>query len=274
MKELPRDIEVALNMLNDVYFQKYPRNYGKIYIRTNEALSIYYDKFKLDGAKVLTVAGSGDHILQAVYSGAKEVDAFDKNRFQIYLIKLKLAALKTLSQDEFAYFFGFRDPSEIFDLNIYLKIREELDLDSLIFWDTLYQSGNLKNNKSRFIFLQFFIDSRLRCFAFDENYYVTRDNLERVDVRLHHATFHDFISKLSDSAKYDAVFMSNITDYFSNEQFTTLTNFLDDKVQPHLTEHGQVAVYAPPHKKDIEFEEYTGQDEMVDVNKVYIYNKK
>jgi len=273
MKELPKDIEVGLKMLNGIYTFSFPKNYGKVYIRTNEALSKYFQAFPIKGSSILTVAGSGDHVLQAAFMGARKIEAFDKNRFQIYLSKLKVTALKVLNQEDFACYFGFKDPSLIFDLKIYLKIRDYLDLDSVIFWDTMYQKGNLEINKSRMFFLQYFVDDKAGCFAFDDNYYTTKANLENVDINLHHATFHDFIVRYKDDL-FDTIFMSNITDYLTDEQFENLNDFLEEDVSKHLNDDGKVVVYVPPHKKEIEITRYTKPDEIAEnSSKVYVYKK-
>ncbi|MBQ6323999.1 MAG: DUF3419 family protein [Bacilli bacterium] len=277
MKELPKDIEVGLGMLAGAYIRP-PKNYGKSYIRTNEALSRYYTKFPIEDGRVLTVAASGDHILQAVCNGAKVIDAFDKNRFQLYVSKLKIAALKALTQDEFAQYFCFKRNGDFFnDLlwkELYLKIREKLDFDSVVFWDTMYQNGDLENNLNKFFHLQTFVDDGHGSFAFDENYEKTKENLEDVQINLYHSTFHSFVDKLNDGLYYDAIFMSNITDYLEDDEFLGLTDFLNTEVHRHLNSGGKVAVYTPPHRKYMGFGEYVDPDGMAEENKVYIYTKR
>lgn len=277
MKELPKDIEVGLGMLIGAY-NRPPMNYGKSYIRTNEALSRYYSRFPIEDGRVLTVAASGDHILQAVCDGAKVIDAFDKNRFQLYVSKLKIAAVKALTQDEFAQYFCFRHNGDYFgDLlwkELYLKVREKLDADAIVFWDTMYKIGDIENNLERFFYLQTFVDDGYGSFAFDENYEKTKENLNDVQINLYHSTFHSFIDRLDDEICYDAIFMSNMTDYFDDQEFLRLTEFLNTEVHKHLNSGGKVAVYAPPHRKYAGVGKYVQPDGMAEANKVYIYNKK
>ena len=80
-----------------------PKEYQSTFLVTNEPIAQYYNIFPIKNGRVLTVASSGDHILQAVCNGANIIDAFDNNKIALYFTKLKIAAVKALNQDEFFY---------------------------------------------------------------------------------------------------------------------------------------------------------------------------
>ena len=127
MLDIEKDVEAGLDFARHNYFY-YINNednyYNKMYTLTNEEINLYFPKFKLQDGKVLTVASSGDHILEAILYGAKEIHAFDKNPFAFYMTKLKIAAVKSLNNREYRKFFEGNLGKDIFSIDYYRKIRE------------------------------------------------------------------------------------------------------------------------------------------------------
>lgn len=124
----------------------------KIYACTNEDLFLYPNKKE---KRVLSVTSSGDHILNAVLNGAKEVIGFDINRFCKYYSALKIAMIKKY---EFNEYFSKLDFTKIFDDCYYLEddkifevilkdVLPYLSTDERLFWgafNTLIKKGNFK----------------------------------------------------------------------------------------------------------------------------------
>lgn len=54
------------------------------YLWTNENMYLY-DNEDLKDKKVLTVTSSGDHALNAILNGAKNIDSFDINLYSKYV---------------------------------------------------------------------------------------------------------------------------------------------------------------------------------------------
>ena len=68
-----------------------------LYPFTNENIGAYFSKLDFKDKSVLTVTSSGDHIINSILMGAKEVDAFDVNPLAKHYSELKIAAIKSLT---------------------------------------------------------------------------------------------------------------------------------------------------------------------------------
>ena len=79
-----------------------------IYPFTNENIKGYYELFDFEDKDILCVTSSGDHVINSIFKGAKNIDAFDQNILSKYYTELKIGAIKTLSLEEFINFFYFK----------------------------------------------------------------------------------------------------------------------------------------------------------------------
>jgi hypothetical protein len=109
-----------------------------IYAFATERLA-YFPDLRMLGARVLTVGGSGDHVIEACLAGAASVTAVDVNRRAAYWAELKTAALGSLP---FAAFLRFlmRGPDAL-DRGIYLALRQHLGVGASTFWDGAYAAS-------------------------------------------------------------------------------------------------------------------------------------
>ena len=82
---------------------------------------------------VITIASAGDNALDYIIDGAK-VTAVDFNLCQIALTELKVAAIKTLTYDEFWRIFAEND-IELLQAK-YAALRPHLRNTSSTFWDS------------------------------------------------------------------------------------------------------------------------------------------
>lgn len=119
-----------------------------MYIYATEGVSSYYSILKINNKKILTVCGSGDQVLNAYFFGAKEVVGFDLNKRSEFITRIKIAAVKELSYEEFLKFFGENYTGASFDYSLYKKIRRNLDKKTIVFFDSLYKKHNFKGKKS------------------------------------------------------------------------------------------------------------------------------
>ncbi|MBQ6324003.1 MAG: DUF3419 family protein [Bacilli bacterium] len=269
MRSLDYDIRTGVAILHGS--EHFPDDYNYIYVSTNEFVSGYYKYVPLEGKRVLTVAASGDHILQAVSNGAKEIDTFDKNRFQIYFAKLKLAALKTLSREDFISYFNWQH-EKFLDKKIYGKIRECLDDDVCIFWDNMYVSGWLDKFHGNIINYYRFSDDGSDSYSSPDRYEDTRNKLDSVLINYSYDDLHTFIENLADDRKYDAVFLSNIYDHLSFLKKKRFYKFISTECSRHLTDDGLMVVYTPIGQNNLVFSSYE-RNEKFDRGKVYVYHK-
>ena len=108
-----------------------------MYVYATEMVASYYQRLKLKNKRVLTVIGSGDQVINALYFGAREVIGFDINRNALFMTELKLAAISTLSYQEFLKFFSQTKTG--FDYKLYLKIRLSMSQACQKYFDQLYK---------------------------------------------------------------------------------------------------------------------------------------
>ena len=122
---------------------------SKIYSFTTENISGYFEQLQFTNKDVLTVAASGDHIINSFYKGAKTAIGFDINYLALIFTELKLVALENLDYKEFMNFFMINDEDDIeknqnaLNYTIYInKLRKYLLKSTAENWDILYQNFN------------------------------------------------------------------------------------------------------------------------------------
>lgn len=194
--------------------------YSLPFLFTTENINGYMDNLDLEGKDILTVVGSGDQILNSVLKGAKKVDAFDISGYALLFYYLKEAAVKSLSYEEFVSY--FLNSESRFDLNLYQKLRPNLNRVALTFWDELYKEFGHEPRMMRVLFRQiradiigddFALAGRLGAVASYWNpneYYELRQRLSNAEINC----FVRDVNKLDDiGVSYDYVFLSNILNY-------------------------------------------------------------
>lgn len=98
--------------------------------------------------RVLSIASGLDNSLAFLENDEAEVIAIDSNPSQIYLSKLKIAAIQYLSYGEFLVFLGFQNGDS---LRIYESLKNHLDADTKNYFDThLYLIENKLIHAGRF----------------------------------------------------------------------------------------------------------------------------
>lgn len=210
---------------------------GQMYAFTTENIAGYFPRLDLDGKRVLTVTGSGDHIINSYMFGAEDVTSFDISRHASFLSSLKLTALDSLSFEEFKKFLlreNEKDSglnSEALDFGIYQKLRKSLDSASTGFWDRVYQENGFNGSSVResILFNNKFDTNQLKI---SSNPYLKSEE----DFKRAKATFRGKQQKmltcpaqdLGDLLKgdFDVILLSNIADY-ANEMFPENSKYLE-----------------------------------------------
>ncbi len=113
-----------------------------MYVYATEMVAAYYRRLALKGKRVLTVTGSGDQVVNALFYGASEVVGFDINRNSLFITELKLGAIRALSYKEFLRFFS--QTKQGFGQVLYLKIRPLLSKACQTYVDRLYEVAGMK----------------------------------------------------------------------------------------------------------------------------------
>ena len=113
-----------------------------VFLFTNENISGYLKQMgDMSDKKILTVAGSGDHVFESILAGAEHVDTFDVNYLQKHIVELKSKMIKYLPYSDFMRFFF--DKNHFFDKNIIKPIWNKLSLALRVFLNYYYANKNI-----------------------------------------------------------------------------------------------------------------------------------
>ncbi len=276
--EVEEDIKEAIALLeqNDENFHP-QMGYGKFYIRTNEPLSYYYPHFKVKDAKIITVTGSGDHLLQAALEGAKEVVSFDVNPLTYYLTSLKLTAIETMDLKTYCRFFEHMKTmlnEEGFDfLCPYLKD------DVRLFWESLYKEKDFFQNRKYLCYFPMNYFASMKTFLQPQNYVLLQEQLKNVQLRFMTTDLFDLPFVLEkEQGTFDTIFLSNIFDWLNKKQVKAYPNFIKEELAPLLKEDGKCVVYSGLYDYYFPYEMQAFETVSIESKKtnykVFMYTKK
>ena len=82
---------------------------------------------------VLSIVSGGENLFALLQKNPKKLIAIDSNRYQIYLVKLKIAAIKELDFEQFIEFIGFKDCNT--RLEYFNKCKKHLNDEDIEFWN-------------------------------------------------------------------------------------------------------------------------------------------
>lgn len=194
--------------------QELPSGKWKLYSFTTENIASYITNFNFENKSVLCVAGSGDHIINSILLGAKNINAFDINQGALFFSELKLVLLENLLFEEYLDFFMI-DGKNPLNYEIYKKHKNKLSNSAVCYFDNLYEQYNF-NGKD------------LRNSEVFNNQYDTRQNKERYNLYLNQNDFYKAkencktakitfvegnLKTLKFNRSYDIILLSNISDY-------------------------------------------------------------
>ena len=231
-----------------IYDKAFNKGFSQIYPFATENISGYIDKFDLKDKSLLTVGSSGDQVINAILYGCKKISVLDINPYTKFYYYLKIASILDLNLHEFMTFLRFKrypstfkDNKDVFNSQLYNKIKttlRNLDYESYLFWDELFQSFNP-------------IDIRNNLFSLDEDhnriitksnpYLQNQDSYEQVRNKLKtiSPTFIiEDLFKVELQEKYDNIWLSNIGTYLSRHFVKIMT----DKLAKSLNNNGQLLI--------------------------------
>lgn len=218
-----------------------------IYTFTNENIKGYLPYFKLENRDILTVTGSGDHILNLLLC-VDSIDTFDTNLFAYYFFILKKYAIVALEVDDYLDFFSDRNPS--FDSKIFnhIKLYWKEDQDALAFFEYLFHLSQAYYLKKTSLFVNNKADSistnrERNIYLEEQNYYKLKRTILNKTVTFHHSN----MKSLQIDKNFDFIFISNITDYlynmFSEDVLRKYKKFIYSNIIPMLKENGKLVSY-------------------------------
>lgn len=258
--ELDKHIKKSIDkLISDGIHQSGDFNsYGPMYLGTNESFRGMMPRdIKLTGAHVLSVTSSGDIPLEFARSGAKVVDCFDINHFAKYMMQLKIAALRSLEQNEYQYFFSKH--KSLLHITLYRhKIRHFLGREAMLFWDYIYEVALEKRGTQSvgcYIAHSGLFESMIPEYRrlSEQDSYLRPDNYEKLKTIIKNKSckfnyIDDSIVDVSSDLKrsdYQVIYLSNIAEYIPNPTIKNLKNFrlfIEETLEPHLLEDGVMVV--------------------------------
>lgn len=248
-----------------------------IYKTTNEDVRSYLNLLK-DKEKIFSITASGDQILNSILVGSKDITACDVSHFPKYFLDLKIAAVKSLSLEDYLNFFVITDEENIeFSDKYYDELRSNLDKNSLEFWDHLFgffDGDEIYNSSlfSREVYTLKHFKER-NPYLEKENYKLLRKKLDDVDIKYINTNLGN--SDLSFNESYDLVNLSSIMYY---GVLRDPKNYLKLLESFNLRDNGMILSYVYDISK--QFRKNYGSDEFRfqkfdDTNAgVMIYQKK
>ena len=231
---------------------------SQIYSFTTENIAGYFEQLQFMNKDVLTVAASGDHIINALYKGARTVIGFDINYLALIFTELKLVALENLDYKEFLNFFMINDEDNIgknkkaLNYDIYInKIRKYLLKSTAENWDVLYQ--NFNNNgydlRNSYIFNNKYDNNSLKInsnlyLKSEAEYNKTKERIKQKEIILIRSNY-KYVNcyDLPNIADCDIMLMSNISDYIKDlysKQSSYLEQYIKDIIQKFKNKTNQI----------------------------------
>lgn len=228
--------EIDMNKFNSL---------SKIYSFTTENIAGYFEYLDFTNKNVLTVAASGDHIINAFYKGADSVCGFDINYLALIFTELKLVALQELNYEEFLQFFMINEKDDVsknmnsLDYWTYInRLKIHLSQNAVEILDTLYQ--NFNNNgydlRNSYIFNNKYDNNTVKLksnlyLKSEIDYNKAKESLKEKEIILLNSNYKDI--NLLYYTKCDIILMSNISDYIK-DIYRTETNYIEEYIKEIL----------------------------------------
>ena len=215
----------------------YCEPYSRIYTFTTENINGYIKYFDLKNKSLLTVGSSGDQILNAYFYGARDITLFDINPYAKYYVYLKVAAILSLTYNEFQCFFFKRgidnnSNKDVFSPNLFNKMKlimKELDYESFYFFNELF---SLYDDDTIRIRYSLFDDDEYRNVVIKNfNVYLRNEELyNKLKKKLYDIHFKYINGNIFEdniNLQYDNIFLSNLCTITNLKEFKELIKKLD-----------------------------------------------
>ena len=183
-----------------------------IYRGSNEKTN-FLNKYFKDRLDLLTVISSSDQLLNAIYMGVKNIDAFDISNFPKYYMYLKLAALKTLDRNDYLdFFYNATGNAEKYDDMYFDGIRKYLTPDIESFWTSLINFYDWNDITFSSLFSGEVVSESAaplkNIYLEKDKYNKMKDLIENVSINTYEGDILSLANVLNN--KYDLVYLSNI----------------------------------------------------------------
>lgn len=210
-----------------------------IYKTSNEDIRSYKELL-MNKEKIFSITASGDQILNSILLGSTNVTACDISCFPNYFLALKIAAIISLTIDEYISF--FIEGKNVFNDEVYDRIKSNLSSDNKKFWDGLFDffEGDEIYNSTLFSHEIFNLNSARsnNLYLEEDNYKKLRSNLEKANINYINADLSN--SSISFIEEYDFINLSSILYY---GKLNNVNNYKKLLQKFNLSDDGQIISY-------------------------------
>ena len=218
---MKKDIEYLDMIMNLSKKELYDNYFCWLYPFTNENIKAYYSYIDFKDKDVLCVTSSGDHSLNALLAGSKSITSFDINPLAKYYSELKIAAIKSLTLEEFILFFYDKKLftyKYFFNKKLYKKFSNNLKDEYKEFWDYFFDNYTKMQIFKSYLISEDYLNLKallqVNSYLNEKNYYKLREILKDKDI-----TYFDIsINELNTiNNKFDIILLSNISAFLDND---------------------------------------------------------
>ena len=201
-----------------------------IYKKSNEQLEYVTQYFK-NKDKILCVIGSGDQILNSMLFKPSLIVGFDISVYPHLFLKLKMAAIQSLSRDEFInFFFGtiYTYEEDLYDDIYFNKICPFLDDEAKNFWTYLFEYNDWYDIYNSILFSSETVIPRRaleqNAYLNFNNYYKLREIIPKINIEFIVSDIFDLEIKNN----FDLIYLSNIIQYVNVYEYKKKIKSLTD----------------------------------------------
>ena len=195
--------------------------YSSTYLATNENQVSALENFNVKDKDILCVTSSGDFALNVLSLGASKVVTFDLNKFAKYVLALKIATIKTYSNEKLYASFWLSNSPDYLSYNKFLGIKGNLSKDAFDFWTYVYtflnNANNTLNNTDFFrntIYNTNTLQERFNLYYRDSYYEQLRRSVFTTKIDSYDLDITK-INTLKSNYQFDVVYLSNILQYYA-----------------------------------------------------------
>ena len=235
--------------------------------------------------RILSVIASGDQIINSILLGSKDIECFDISRFPKYYLMLKIAAIKSLSWQQYLDFFFdgecskslkdranmifdsiIKKNSKLFNEKLYNKLYSNLPKEAQVFWNNLFDSFSPCEIVTSRLFILRSPDLSTKDRMCYNNPYLDIQNYRKVkkqlvDISIKYYQGNIFYLVSNDMSEFDLVNLSNIIECYDSDKLLQKFRQLIESIP--LSSNGVVLSYLQVYGK---FWKLTGRLDIFDEN--------
>lgn len=231
--------------------EEIPQKYAPVHLFTTENIKGITDNIDFKNKDLLLPCSSGDHIFNALLFNPNSIQVYDINSFTKHIFELKKAAILTLTKEEYLDFFYIsylKLSPKALNKNQYLKIREKLPKDSLIYWDYIYNNNKENEIRKSKLFLKNKSSKKeiiaINPYLQSNNYEIIKEKLKSFNIDFINGDINNLAlnKEVFNNKKFDYIYLSNIADYFYCKNVLEKLKTLTLNLKKMLKENGQIGI--------------------------------